>query len=960
MNRKRKWIALGFLVIVFIGIFLFRLPVILEPGNPLTNKLPVGKPHVYRVRAELGDYLQLAVAQDAADVTVTVFDSANRERFSYDGPSGDQGTELICFLAEESGYFRIEVKALKIRARGTYRISLESPRPPSEQDRERLGAFAFSLEAISAVDRLQALTAFQNAAESWQRAGEQVQQGIALLGMGQKQADVDAKLRAKLEAASIFGKAGKPLLQALVYHGLGMYYHKRVQWQQALPYFKRALPLRKKGVDRGKTLLYMGAAYSGVGLRQHALDFLDEALPLLESYGDDIDRAHYYFQLATVQRFDGKPEQAIAYFLKALELAQGRQRLVQGIRGRLASAYEDLDRLDEALSQRRLALDSLSDQAEPESKGPLQANMAGLLVHMERYGEALAFCEEALINFEEAKNLEMRFHTLFVRAQAHFRSGQFEPALEDMSRAFAFFNGKRSGDRNKQVRAAYGSSRFGYTEFMIQLLMEMPENKEEHQRRALEIADQTRSRALVESLYEARTDLKSLSPQLRMQEEELRKEIKDAVWKMRRPDPSAAKTDPSSESHNALKWMLRGYDKIWTKIRAENGEPNTPPPSLSLTQIQGLLGEKTLLLYYTMASEDVFLWMVDKHTMEGVNLGSRELIEPLARDYFSLVQRRSSRRQAREGELATRLSELLLAKAAYRLKENRLLISSDTALQYLPFGALPQPRAEGGDQQPATPLLAGHEIVYLHSASALAGIRLRNAQRGSAPKALLVMADPVFEKSDTRFAQGPATFQPNGTFKRLEFTAEEAHAVAAKVPGGEHQPILGFEATRQAFFSGGLENYRILHFATHGLLDLTHDELSGLIFSSVDRKGKDLDGFVSSFEIRNMELTADLVVLSACRTAIGKEVRGEGLIGLPQSFLTAGAARTLVSLWAIDDQATATMMGNFYHFLFTEKQAPANALRSACLKMRENPSWEDPYYWAGFVFQGEWKPLAIE
>jgi CHAT domain-containing protein len=153
-----------------------------------------------------------------------------------------------------------------------------------------------------------------------------------------------------------------------------------------------------------------------------------------------------------------------------------------------------------------------------------------------------------------------------------------------------------------------------------------------------------------------------------------------------------------------------------------------------------------------------------------------------------------------------------------------------------------------------------------------------------------------------------------------------------------------------------LSQYRFVHFATHGLLNSAHPELSGIVLSLVDEKGQPQNGFLRLNEIYNLSLPADLVVLSACQTALGKEIKGEGLVGLTRGFMYAGAARVVASLWNVQDDATAELMKRFYaKMLGREKLRPAAALRAAQIEMWKTKLWQPPYYWAGFVLQGEWR-----
>jgi len=166
---------------------------------------------------------------------------------------------------------------------------------------------------------------------------------------------------------------------------------------------------------------------------------------------------------------------------------------------------------------------------------------------------------------------------------------------------------------------------------------------------------------------------------------------------------------------------------------------------------------------------------------------------------------------------------------------------------------------------------------------------------------------------------------------------------------------MDFTATRQFLFEPGFDQYRILHLATHSLLNSRHPEQSGVVFTLVDRMGRPVDGFLPLHEALRLKLGADLVVLSACQTALGKEVLGEGLVGLARGFMLAGSPRVVASLWQVSDQATAEFMKGFYTAMVKEKLPASAALRVAQLEMRRQSRWVRPYYWAGFVLQGEWR-----
>ncbi len=312
----------------------------------------------------------------------------------------------------------------------------------------------------------------------------------------------------------------------------------------------------------------------------------------------------------------------------------------------------------------------------------------------------------------------------------------------------------------------------------------------------------------------------------------------------------------------------------------------------------------------------------------------------------------------------------------------RLLIVADGALQYIPFGALPVPASN-----PAQPLIVRNEIISLPSASTLSVLRREAVGRQPATRAVAVFADPVFDKNDVRVKMrikreaaqtetGVVSKEQNNVSERtatrdaarevgvsdslqgiprLPGTRIEAEEILSLVPQAQGKQALDFAANRAAATSSELGQYRIIHFATHGFLNSIHPELSGIALSMYNDRGEPLDGFLRTHEIFNLRLSADLIVLSACQTGLGKEVRGEGLVGLTRGFMYAGAPRVVVSLWNVSDVATSELMTHFYRGMLKEKLPPAAALRAAQIKVLRQKQWESPYYWAAFTVQGEWK-----
>ena len=333
------------------------------------------------------------------------------------------------------------------------------------------------------------------------------------------------------------------------------------------------------------------------------------------------------------------------------------------------------------------------------------------------------------------------------------------------------------------------------------------------------------------------------------------------------------------------------------------------------------------------------------------------------------------------------LGPILDRVAGKRLTEGkRLAIAADGALWYVPFAALLIPERE-------VSLIVEHEIVQVPSAAVLRELRRSRTGRSRPAGAVALLADPVFETTDLRVqaiqAARPSSAQEpratatiaqagpppardvwsdvfrgsglsarEGTFERLPWTRQEADAIVEAAAERKVLRALDFRASRELATGTELSNYQVVHFATHGILDTQHPQLSGLVLSQIDEQGAPRDGFLRLHDVYQMHLSADLVVLSGCETALGKNLRGEGIVGLTHGFIHAGASQVLATLWPVRDRATAEMMRRFYRGLFRDGLSPSAALRQAQIEMSNERPWRSRFYWAAFVLQGDWADFS--
>ena len=398
-----------------------------------------------------------------------------------------------------------------------------------------------------------------------------------------------------------------------------------------------------------------------------------------------------------------------------------------------------------------------------------------------------------------------------------------------------------------------------------------------------------------------------------------------------------------------------------------------------LTAIQEQLSEDTVLLEYSLGKERSYLWAVTATGISSYELPKRADIESAARRFYGSLTIPDQRiRPGKTLEAGLALSEIILKPVAEQLGQKRLLIVGDGILNYIPFSALPiaQPGGASSDTIPTKLLVENHEIVNIPSASLLTVLRPNAGKHVSPTKTLAVFADPVFDRRDERLnakvtsgVEQPSSTPPNadgtiqllnieGFYPRLLGTRQEAEQILSLVsqsnPASEPLNQFDFAASRQSVTHLDLSLYRILHFATHGILDSQNPERSGIVLSSINEQGELQRSLLSTPDIFNLKLNTDLVVLSGCRTGLGTEIKGEGLVGLTGGFMYAGAKRVVVSLWSVEDEATSELMKRFYQGIFRDKLPPTQALRQAQLSMLRDPQYS-PYHWAAFSLQGEWR-----
>jgi CHAT domain-containing protein/tetratricopeptide (TPR) repeat protein len=741
------------------------------------------------------------------------------------------------------------------------------------------------------------------------------------------------------------------------------------EYSRAIQLTREALDLfRKIGNARSEALaLYiLGETYRNLGRTKLAAEYIMQALRIYEQHPDPYQKMRALNNIGLALREGGEHDKAMGYFEQALALARSQkdQRIESTVLLNIG-ALLDASRNDSAGAMRYVRESLQISRDMKDSPGELAT-----LYNVAKLSEKLDNRETAIELWRECIDLAKRLNDLRYEADSRVALAAFRastksrrPSDEDLiearslaAQAIGMYERLRQRVTGPELRAYQLAMHLRAFDHYLAILMQSHERDRNagYDRRALEISEQMQSRSLLDTLAEARVDLRASAPaDLLRREEELRQHIDEL---MRRGGNDAALLRPLAEMEE-----LRALIRLSHPHYAETVQPKP----LRVEELQNLTDPDTVLIEYRPRAGRSYGWLVGPWDVVSFEFPGTEKLEPMIRELQEAANRGGAGHVFHK--VARELGLALLQPVTNHIAGKRLAIVAAGVLQYVPFGALLLPGSEAS-------LLSRHDVIVAPSGSALALLRQR--QPGPRPdKQIAVVADPVFAADDPRLARMRAGLPPVAASARrseedlvpdieraagsarlqpLKYAREEAAAIASLARSGVLRAD-GLDASRSLVLNGGLSGYGIVHFATHGFVNSEYPEASGLALSMVDRNGKEEDGYLRLHHIYGLKLQADLVVLSACRTAIGKEIKGEGIMGLTRGFLFAGARRVVASLWNVDDRATAELMKRFYDGMLRGKLPPAAALRRAQLEVSRQPQWRSPYYWAGFQLYGDWR-----
>jgi CHAT domain-containing protein len=771
---------------------------------------------------------------------------------------------------------------------------------------------------------------------------------------------------------------------------MGKIYSDIAEWPKALELYNQALPIFTEidsKQNQAITLNNIGIAYDQAGDFPKALDYLQQSLPLLRTVGNKNSEAYTLLNIGRVYARLNDYEKALDYYgqAQAIQKQTGNRAQEAETIDQMGEAYSAAGQLSKALELHQQAVKIQHEVGNVRREAIALRHAGDVYNRLGQPEKALEQFSAALVTFRAVGDLNHAAAALEGSARAEQKRGNFDAARKYIEESLALIETVRSRSSSLEMRASYRATVENAYEFYIDVLMQQhaKEPSRGYDAQALQASERGRARSFLERLSEAKIDIRQgVDAALIEKERDLTRVLNAKAQREMQVKLRKGGNEELAALQKEISGLEEEYQQVQAAIRKSSPQYSalTQPQPIGLKEIQQQLDPNTVLLEYSLGAERSYLWAVTPDSLKTYVLPKREEVEKVAREVYEALTARSvvkslespAQRKTRIAEADTdfqrssgELSRMILAPAAAEFGSKRLVVVTDDILQIIPFAALSV--ATGGTQRP---LIVDHEVVSLPSASAFAVQRQNLSDRKPAPRGVAVIADPVFSANDPRLKSGAEPVAqastriiehlpgPNGgqlSIARLPFTRWEADQILAVAPSSSNFKALDFRANRSIVTSGELSNYRYVHFATHGYLDTSRANLSALVLSLVDEQGKPQDGFLRTHDIYNLKLPAELVVLSACETGLGKDTQGEGLEGVTRGFMYAGARRVVMSLWNVNDKATAALMQRLYAGLLRNNKTPAAALRAAQIEMLRSRQWQSPYYWAAFVMQGEWR-----
>jgi CHAT domain-containing protein len=707
--------------------------------------------------------------------------------------------------------------------------------------------------------------------------------------------------------------------------------------------------------------------YATLGDQTRALDFYRQALVLFDTSQNTRGRTAALRSMAHILR-QGHAGEALKMDREALAAAPApsdRPRITVAI----AKDLIELGRSREAAENLETVLNPNAASDEMDRARALQER-ARLRASAGDIAAAEVDLKVALATFKAYELPTDEFAVWLALAQLMHRRGAPTEAFAAIDQALALAEEVRLQSANPELRSTLLQPLRPAFDLKISMLSEQyvaAKGKTEEQEilamRALETAEQARARAMAD--YQTLdVTAPGLDPALLERRRALYRELAARRFRLEaRLDRTGTADIQSQAIRSEIATLRQDVDQIDAKIGAASETALTRHPSTQKpTSLQlGNIPAGVALVEYWLGAKDTFAWVVTRDGVTMSRVGASPAISAGATALHTALRSFGSVSKAERLDAGERLYALVLAPIEAQISGiHTLIFALDGALHYVPFATLR--RTEAGRK---VFLVQNHDIAVTPSIQMFLRPEAARPTTGASRQMLLV-DDPVYDPADPRVAKssapspatesvahGPALALVRGAgsgayLPRLPGAAKEAAAIAALMPAGSIDRLDGFAANRDQFLTSALDHYRLIHVASHATTDTEIPQASALILSTVNGSGKEIDGRVLAADFVGVHLHADTVVLSACETALGKSVAGEGLIGLQYVVLARGARSVVSSLWPAMDQVTAEVMVKFYSALLNQHSTVISAWSAASRAALEGP-YADPGTWGAFM-----------
>lgn len=970
-------------------------------GQKFEKEITTSEKHTYKFKASANQFVNIAVEQKGIDILLKLIAPDGKTLAEYDSPTGRAGTEETKAVLEKEGEYVLEVSVVeRTKVTGKYELNFAEKRESTTQDLTRFRAIiayqaGMNLRGQRTIPAIkQAVLKFEEAAKLMGELGDKKEQGISTTEKGLSQqlmGEYDNAIATYKSAIPFYDEVKDYKNKSTTLNNIAFIKSRLAEYQDALFYLHQSLETSRLSDNQTAPvlpLINLASVYKVIGDLRRSIEYYNEALVLAKKFQMKNSETAILMNLGLIYSDTGEHQKGLDMHLEILPYYKSVRDNGGELNtlGYVGDEYFYLGNYNESLNyfNQQLKLGETSS-----SRNTLVYAYFGLGKNYTRLGDsakALENLNKSLSYIADDKNSLAQI-LLWIGINKR-NLGQLNEAKTELEKALDIVESIRNRLSSQDLRTSYFSkvNRRIY-ETYISVLMELylQTKNPDFQTKAFEYAEKSKARSLLELLALSRVYFrKGLDANLLEDERKLRKDLQDKATQLSRLMTTKTAEDKLKEAQINYSKAEESLQQLEAKIRVASPQyaAITQLQTASLAETQNLLDKDTMLLEFMLGDNKSYLWLIGKDSIKTIELPKGAEIEAKARKYYELLTARNfkvkfetaeekrSRIAKADAEIAAvsnDLSQILLSQAKNLIANKKLLIISEGALQFIPFASLKINNRY---------LVETNETVNLPSASTLAILRREISNRKPAPKTVAVLADPVFEVTDNRFTFAKVKSEKGLTatrstetedlkssindfgdtelsLKRLPFTRHEAETIAKLVPANQSKIALDFAATRQLALSDEMIQYQIIHFATHGFLNGKNPELSGLVFSLVDENGKPQNGFMRTDEVFNLKLSADLVVLSACKTGLGKDIRGEGLIGMTRGFMYAGASRVMVSYWDVNDEATAGLMAQFYQQHLAKKMSPSQALREVQLSFLKDKNRSNPYYWAAFSLHGE-------